>query len=201
LEVAGRAIERGYSVTIVEAMSEVLIQVGSKIVNIYFRRLHRSRGVEIHTGVAAARSIPGELELSDGSYCPANIVLIGMGVEPMLDLAAVPNLSSPEGNRVDQRGATEVKGIFAAGDVALRWCRCADRWMPIEDWANEQNQAVPGEGESYDAAPWFWSNQYKINLEVAGRFAGAEEIIRGGVAGGRFSVIGLRDGDVIGQRQ
>ncbi|XSC48250.1 oxidoreductase C-terminal domain-containing protein [Bradyrhizobium sp. RDT10] len=76
--------------------------------------------------------------------------------------------------------------------------------MRIENWANAQDQAVAtaksmlGKGEGYDAVPWFWSDQYKDNLQVVGSFADAEEVVRGDVAGGRFSAIALRGEEVVG---
>jgi len=204
LEVAAAATERGCSVTVVEAMPDVLAQVGSPIISGYFRKLHAGHDVTVLTGVTAVRSVPGALEVSDGTLCPADLVLVGIGVEPVLDLASRLGLPSEQGIRVDRHGATELDGVYAAGDVALQWNRCCDRWMRIENWANAQNQAAAtakamlGEDGGYDAVPWFWSDQYKTNLQMVGTLARVEEVVRGDICSGRFSVIGLRDGEVVG---
>jgi p-cumate 2,3-dioxygenase ferredoxin reductase subunit len=55
-----------------------------------------------------------------------------------------------------------------------------------------------GHPDGYAGVPWFWSDQYATNLQVAGSLAGVEEIVRGDVAGGRFSIVGLRDGEIVG---
>jgi p-cumate 2,3-dioxygenase ferredoxin reductase subunit len=76
--------------------------------------------------------------------------------------------------------------------------------MRIENWANAQNQAAAtaramlGEDGGYDAVPWFWSDQYKTNLQMVGTLARVEEVVRGDICSGRFSVIGMRDGEVVG---
>ena len=204
LEVAAAATERGCSVTVVEAMPGVLAQVGSSMISGFFRKLHAGHDVTILTGVTAVRLVPGALEVSDGTLCPADLILVGIGVEPVLDLASRMGLPCEQGIRVDRNGATELEGVYAAGDIALQWnCRC-DRWMRIENWANAQNQATAtakamvGQDGGYDAVPWFWSDQYKTNLQVVGTLARVEEIVRGDIGSGRFSVIGLRDGEVVG---
>jgi p-cumate 2,3-dioxygenase ferredoxin reductase subunit len=204
LEVAAAATERGCSVTVVEAMPGVLAQVGSSMISGFFRKLHAGHDVTILTGVTAVRLVPGALEVSDGTLCPADLILVGIGVEPVLDLASRMGLPCEQGIRVDRNGATELEGVYAAGDIALQWnCRC-DRWMRIENWANAQNQATAtakamvGQDGGYDAVPWFWSDQYKTNLQVVGTLARIEEIVRGDIGSGRFSVIGLRDGEVVG---
>ena len=204
LEVAAAATERGCSVTVVEAMPGVLAQVGSSMISGFFRKLHAGHDVTILTGVTAVRLVPGALEVSDGTLCPADLILVGIGVEPVLDLASRMGLPCEQGIRVDRNGATELEGVYAAGDIALQWnCRC-DRWMRIENWTNAQNQATAtakamvGQDGGYDAVPWFWSDQYKTNLQVVGTLARVEEIVRGDIGSGRFSVIGLRDGEVVG---
>jgi NADPH-dependent 2,4-dienoyl-CoA reductase/sulfur reductase-like enzyme len=76
--------------------------------------------------------------------------------------------------------------------------------MRVETWANAQNQAIAvarsmvGQGAGYSDAPWFWTDQYDINIQVAGDLAGAELVLRGDVGGGRFAVLGLKDGILCG---
>jgi len=105
---------------------------------------------------------------------------------------------------VDRFGATEIPGVYAAGDVALQWSRCSERWMRIENWANAQDQAaavaksILGLDQPYEPTPWFWTDQYDVNLQVAGSLHRVDEVVRGDAAGRKFCVIGLRDGEVVG---
>jgi p-cumate 2,3-dioxygenase ferredoxin reductase subunit len=204
LEVAAAAVARGCSVTVVEAMPTVLAQVGSPAISAFFAKLHADHGVTFVMERTVQRGVPGGVMLSDGTFRPADIVLVGIGVEPVLDLATSLGFSSQHGIRVDRQGATELPGIYAAGDVALQWSRCSERWMRIENWANAQDQAAAtarsmlGIGDGYDVVPWFWTDQYKVNLQVVGSLVGVEEIVRGDPASNKFAVVGLRGGEVIG---
>jgi p-cumate 2,3-dioxygenase ferredoxin reductase component len=204
LEVAAAAIERGCSVTVVEARSNVLAQLGSAFLGEYFANLHRMHGVVIRTGVTVVESRPGRLNMSDGSSCVADFALVGIGVEPAVGVAKGLGLSVSEGIRVDAFGATEIDNVYAAGDVTLQWNAFCGSWMRIENWANAQNQAVAtaksmiGMGQAYDAVPWFWSDQYRTNLQVAGNLNGVEHVVRGNPGHGPFAVVGLRDGEIVG---
>ena len=204
LEVAAAAVLSGCSVTVVEAADEVLAQIGSKTIGSYFRKLHAERGVSFVVGRTAILNVEGGAQLSDGTFCAADIILIGVGVEPCLDLASSLGLSPRGGIQVDRFGATEVPGVYAAGDVALQWSRCSERWMRIENWANAQDQAAAvaksmlGLDQPYEPTPWFWTDQYDVNLQVAGSLHGVDEVVRGDAAGRKFCVIGLRDGEVVG---
>jgi p-cumate 2,3-dioxygenase ferredoxin reductase subunit len=204
LEVAAAAVSRGCRVTVVEAAGDVFAQVGSSTISAFFRRLHADRGVSFLLGKTAVANVEGGVRLSDDTFCAADLILIGIGVEPSLDLACALGLPSASGIRVDRAGATDIPGIYAAGDVALQWSRFNERWMRIENWANAQDQAAAvaksmiGLEQCYEPTPWFWTDQYAANLQVVGTLSGVEEIVRGDTAGTKFCVIGLRDGEVVG---
>jgi p-cumate 2,3-dioxygenase ferredoxin reductase subunit len=142
--------------------------------------------------------------LSDGRIVPADLVVVGVGVEPAADLARQAGLAVDQGIRVGPSGMTEIDGVYAAGDVAEQWSGWHGRWMRVENWANAQNQAIAtarnmvGQDVSYEAPPWFWSDQFEANIQVIGHPGGADEIVRGDVERGRFTTISLRDGEVVG---
>jgi p-cumate 2,3-dioxygenase ferredoxin reductase subunit len=204
LEVASAAIARGCRVTVLEKAGRLLPQIGSTTLGEYVRHLHVSRGVEIVCGASASRSTPDGLELDNGRFMSADLALVGVGVEPVADLARQLGLDVARGIRVGPTGSTAADGIHAAGDVAEQWSRCHNRWMRVENWANAQNQAIAtakamvGFETPYDAPSWFWTDQYDANIQIVGNPAGGEEIIRGDVPGGRFITISIRDGEVVG---
>ncbi|MDB5609490.1 MAG: hypothetical protein JWP25_6390 [Bradyrhizobium sp.] len=204
LEVAAAAVMRGCSVVVIERAGALLPQVGSTALSLYARQLHSAKGVNIVTGAAIKRATGKGIELIDGSSFPADIVLVGVGVEPAVDLAGQLGLDVPNGIRVTKTGDAGIDGIYAAGDVAEQWSHCHGRWMRVENWANAQNQAIAtakhmvGEASVYEAPPWFWSDQYDANIQIVGYPAGGEEIVRGELTGGRFTAVSVRDGEVVG---
>lgn len=204
LEVAAAAIARGCNVVILEKASCVLPQIGSQALSQYAKDLHATKGVNIVCGASIKRANAHGIELEDGSVFPADLVLIGVGVESSADLARAIGLQVGHGIKVTATGVSAIDGIYAAGDVAEQWSRCHDRWMRVENWANAQNQAIAtaknmaGQETMYDAPPWFWSDQYDANIQIVGHPGGGEEIARGDVATGRFTTVSVRDGEVVG---
>jgi len=204
LEVASAAVARGCNVVVLEKAATVLPQAGSPALSRYAQELHSAKGVKIMCGVSIRQATAEGIELDDGTIVPADMVLVGIGVEASVDLAHQLGLQTPHGIKVDTSGATAIDGVYAAGDVAEQWSRCHDRWMRLENWANAQNQAIAtaknmaGEITVYEAPPWFWSDQYDCNIQIVGHPGGGDEIVRGNVARGRFTTLSIRDGEVVG---
>jgi p-cumate 2,3-dioxygenase ferredoxin reductase subunit len=204
LEVASAAVARGCNVVVLEKAATLLPQAGSPALSRFAQELHVAKGAKIMCGVSVKRATVGAIELEDGTLMPADMVLVGIGVEASVDLAHQLGLTTLHGIKVDTSGATAIDGVHAAGDVAEQWSRCHDRWMRLENWANAQNQAIAtaknmaGEATAYEAPPWFWSDQYDSNIQIVGHPGGGEEIVRGDVAGGRFTTLSIRDNEVVG---
>jgi p-cumate 2,3-dioxygenase ferredoxin reductase subunit len=204
LEVASAAAARGCDVVVLEKAANVLPQIGSPALSRYAKELHTAKGVKIICGTAIKRATADGIELQDGSLIPADMILVGIGVEASVDLAHQLGLQTLHGIKVNTSGATAIDGVHAAGDVAEQWSRCHDRWMRLENWANAQNQAIAtaknmaGETTVYEAPPWFWSDQYEANIQIVGHPGGGEEIVRGDVAGRRFTTLSIRDDEVVG---
>jgi p-cumate 2,3-dioxygenase ferredoxin reductase component len=204
LEVASAALARGCNVTVLEKAAAVLPQVGSPSLSLYAKELHTAKGARILCSASIKRATADGIELDDGTIVPADMVLVGIGVEASTNLAHQLGLQTRHGINVNPSGATAIDGVHAAGDVAEQWSRCHDRWMRLENWANAQNQAIAtaknmaGEATVYEAPPWFWSDQYDANIQIVGHPGGGDEIVRGDVSNGRFTTLSIRDNEVVG---
>ena len=204
LEAACAAVKRGCVVTVIEAESRLLTRAFPSIVSEVVAAAHRERGVEFIFGATVVGSGPSSLRLSNGREVPADEVLIGIGVEPADTVARRIGLSVNGGIAVDARGRTAAPNVFCAGDAALQWSRCHGRAIRVETWANAQNQAVNvarnmiGEGGEYTDPPWFWTEQYDLNIQVVGDLQNADHIQRGTPADRRFSIIAMRNGELVG---
>jgi 3-phenylpropionate/trans-cinnamate dioxygenase ferredoxin reductase subunit len=144
-----------------------------------------------------------EVVLSDGSTEAADIVVVGIGVRPRIELARDAGLTSSDGIVVDEHLQTEVPGIYAAGDVAAAWHPRYAKHLRVEHWANALNQGVTaganvaGAGEVYDRVPYFFSDQYDLGMEYVGH-GQADDVVtfRGDPAGREVIVFWQRDGIV-----
>jgi len=197
LEVAATARKRGTSVVVIEALERLCARTVPPAISTFLRTRHEREGVDIRLGVGVkAIEDRGQLvvRLADGSTVEADAVVAGIGLEPDVALARDAGLAVDNGVVVDEQGRTSDPDIFAAGDCANTPLPCLGRRVRLESWANAQNQAIVaakaalGEDARYDELPWFWSDQYDVNLQILGLPARwPEPVVRGDPASGSFS--------------
>jgi 3-phenylpropionate/trans-cinnamate dioxygenase ferredoxin reductase subunit len=208
-EVAATCRERGHDVTVVEPLEQPLVRVLGPTIGAAIAGLHRRRGVDLRLGVGVER-IEGSdrvegVALADGTVVEADVVVVGIGVTPntgWLDRSGLP----VDDGIVADRTCLVAPGIVACGDVA-RWDSPRYGSIRIEHWDNAVDMGraagrrllADDEGaEAYDPVPWFWSDQYDVRIQVAGRPAGDMVISDGSVDEGRFVALYGSDGMVTG---
>jgi p-cumate 2,3-dioxygenase ferredoxin reductase subunit len=204
LEAACAAAKNGCRVTVIESEQRLLARAFPAIVSNLVAATHRSHGVEFMFGVTVSGSTPDGVKLSSGAEIAADLVLVGIGVEPVATVAERLGLPSAVGIAVDGCGRTAAPDVFCAGDAALQWSRCHGRAIRVETWANAQNQAISvaanmiGEGTEYVDPPWFWTDQYDLNIQIAGDMLDSDHIVRGDAHSGKFSVVAMRGSEIVG---
>lgn len=195
-EVAAAARQRGCAVTVYEALGQPLERVLGDELGAYLAGVHRQHGVDLHLQAPAPLPDP----LPDGERG----VVVGVGSQPRTELAEAAGLEVDGGIVVDQQGRTSVPDVFAAGDVTRFWHTLYGTRIRVEHFQTAQRQgfavgrAMAGAGAPFTEVPWFWSEQYDINLQYAG--AGLEwdsTVTRGTFGRPPFSVFYLRQGDPI----
>jgi len=206
LEMAAAARELGKSVRVLEVQSRLMPRVISPILADFYREVHTGQGVGITLGAALAEIRGGrgkisEVVLSDGSKWPADLVLVGIGVVPNIELARDAGLGVANGITVDERLRTEDESVFSIGDCADHPNPFAGGRVRIESVQNAADQAkcvaaaMVGRAESYRAVPWFWTDQFDIKLQMAGLSGGHDRAVaRGEPERRKFSVFYFRDG-------
>jgi 3-phenylpropionate/trans-cinnamate dioxygenase ferredoxin reductase component len=204
LELAASARTLGKTVTVLEAFPRLMARVVAPVVSEFFRSAHVARGVEvkINAQVQEIRGASGKVEsvsLAGGATVPADLVIVGIGVLPNLELACEAGLETaagpPHGITVDELLRTRDPRIFALGDCAEYHNNFAAARVRLESVQNAVDQAVcvartiAGKPAPYSAAPWFWSDQFDLRLQMVGLPAGHDRIVlRGGPEAGKFSV-------------
>ncbi|HCD57292.1 MAG TPA: pyridine nucleotide-disulfide oxidoreductase, partial [Halieaceae bacterium] len=143
--------------------------------------------------------------LADGRRIKADLVVVGVGVFPDVDLAARAGLETEDGIVVDEYARTSDSDILAAGDCTYHFNAVYDRWMRLESVQNATDQArvvantISGKLVPYKALPWFWSDQYDLKLQIAGLSQGFDQVVvRGDTETGRsFAAFYYQNGRLI----
>ena len=179
LEVAAAAREFGCEVTVVEPEAGALRrQLGPELGDM-FGDLHREHGVTFRFGesVTELRGSGGKVAgvtTSAGAALDAGLVVVGIGAVPATRLAADAGLDVANGVIADAGLRTSAHEVFAAGDVANAFHPLYGKHVRVEHWANALNggpaaaRSMLGRGVSYDAVPYFFSDQYDLGMETAG---------------------------------
>jgi 3-phenylpropionate/trans-cinnamate dioxygenase ferredoxin reductase component len=178
LEVAASAVKRGAAVTVLEAADRPLSRLLPPYLSQWLTEIHGQAGVRILCGRQVAASEPSGgaalLRLDDATQITADLVLVGIGGTPNDQLARDAGLNVDNGIVVNEFGQTSDPDIFAAGDVASHENRLFGKRWRLESWKNAEDQGgivaahICGSPAPYDEVPWFWTDQYDLNIQVAG---------------------------------
>ncbi|WFU79222.1 FAD-dependent oxidoreductase [Bradyrhizobium sp. CIAT3101] len=197
LEVAAAAIALGVPVTLVEAGDQLCGRSLPKPTAAFFQELHTGRGVDVRLNAKLVTfEGNGTVEralFADGQSVQTAIVVVGVGVEPNVELAVGCGLSVDNGIVVDETTRTSDPAIFAAGDVASHPVDRVGLRHRLETWHNAQNQGIVAakamldEDARYREMPWFWSDQFDLNFQMLGIPGRSDDIyVKGDCGTGRF---------------
>jgi 3-phenylpropionate/trans-cinnamate dioxygenase ferredoxin reductase subunit len=182
LETAAAARTAGAEVTVIERAELPLLRVLGPRVAQVFADLHRDHGVDLRcdTAVTAVQSAAGDpssagaVLLSDGTELEADVIVVGIGVTPNVELARSCGLNVDDGILVSRDLVTSDDDILAAGDVANAYHPLLRRQLRVEHWANALHQPVVaaqtmlGQSASYVRQPYFFTDQYDLGMEYTG---------------------------------
>ncbi|KWK09674.1 anthranilate 1,2-dioxygenase system ferredoxin--NAD(+) reductase [Burkholderia stagnalis] len=209
LEVAAAARQLGCSVTVIDPAAGLLQRALPEVVGAFAQRMHDGRGVafQLSTLPRAIRrgACGGAVIETDRGEVAADVVVVGIGVVPNVELAQAAGLEVDNGVRVDSGCRTNDPAIFAAGEVTMHFNPLLGRHVRIESWQVAENQPAVaaanalGADETYAELPWLWSDQYDCNLQMLGLFGGERAtVVRGEPSNGAFTVFGLgEDGRLV----
>src|ERR1700754_2984340 len=210
LEFAATARIKGLEVDVLELASRVMARAVTAEVSDYFQKRHAEAGIRIHLGVmATAIEASGDkvtgVSLSDGRHIPSDLVVVGVGVLPNVELAKDAGLPTASGIIVNDRLLTSDPNISAIGDCALFESPRFGGSLRLESVQNATDQArcvaarLTSDDKVYDGQPWFWSDQGDDKLQIAGLTTGYDQVVmRGDPAQKAFSAFCYRQGKLVG---
>ncbi len=193
-ELAASAAALGTEVTVLEAAGVPLGRGLPPALGEMYGRMHRSHGVDIRVNSAVRNVVDSSAGLLtstiDGTVHVSDTVVVAVGLVPELDLAERAGLAVDStfagGVMVDEYCRTSAPDVFAAGDIANHPNPILRQRVRVEHWQNAQHQSVvaahnmvatPGGYEVFAEVPWVWSDQYEVNLQVAGRPLPTDDVV------------------------
>jgi 3-phenylpropionate/trans-cinnamate dioxygenase ferredoxin reductase subunit len=210
LEFAATARAKGLEVDVAELGARVMARAVTAEISQFFQDRHTAAGMRIHLGVQAT-SIESDganvtgVSLSDGRHVPADLVVVGVGVLPNIELAAQAGLSVAAGIIVNEQLLTSDPDISAVGDCALFASPRFGGSLRLESVQNASDHArcvaarLTGDAKTYDGLPWFWSDQGPDKLQIAGLTTGYDQVVvRGDPGQGSFSAFCYKSGQLVG---
>ena len=201
LETAAVLTRLGMSVSVLEMLPRILARVTAPELSEFFSRIHAEEGVDIQCGMAV-EAIQGcssghvsRVVCASGKQFDAELVIVGAGIVPNVELAEAAGLEVDNGVLVDEFARTSDPDIVAAGDCTNHPNKLLGRRLRLESVPNATDQAksaaatICGKQREYAQIPWFWSYQYDVKLQIAGLNQSYDQVvIRGDRSVGRSFV-------------
>lgn len=185
LEIAAVAAKTGLAVTVIEQAPRILQRVACAETADRIRALHKQNGVQILEGRSVTDFIGPDhfrgVRLDQGETLSADLMVVGIGVDPATDLAAQAGLDCANGICVDAYGRTSAPDIWAAGDCTNFIYDGMPTRLESVPHAIEQADCAAddmmGKSRTYQPVPWFWSHQYDLKLQIAGLNRGYDSVV------------------------
>lgn len=207
LEVASVAIKAGLEVTVLEMEDRILQRVTTPEMSEFYHGLHTDRGVNILINTTVTGFL-GEGQVTavqcEDRRIDADMVIVGIGIVPNVELAEAAAIDCDNGILVDDHCRTSAADVYAAGDCTNHPNPLLGRRLRLESVPNAMEQArvasinMCGGDKTYEAIPWFWSDQYELKLQMVGFSSdGNRQVLRGDKGANQFAIFYLKDDKVV----
>ena len=191
LETAMSLGKLGAKITVVTPEETLFEGPFGAAVGNWIQQLHEEKGVTFKLnskvgGFAGEGSVKAAI-LKDGTRINADIVVVGIGVQPATGYLEGLATNNDGGIKVDNHLAANVEGVWAAGDIAQYPDRSGaariEHWKVAGQQGRVAGRNMAGHAEPYTAVPYFWSNQQGVNIRYVGHAEKYDDIIFDGKPG------------------
>ena len=208
LEVAAIAAKQNKSVTVIEMADRVMNRTVDPQISDYYFNLHKKNGVTFKFNTSLKEIVgtnnPEKVICSDGTEVQADMVIIGAGIMPNVELAENAGLSCDNGIVVNEFGKTDHANIYACGDCTNHPNKLLNKKIRLESVHNAMEQSktvassIINKSLAYNQIPWFWSDQYDHKLQIVGLSGDHDKVImRGDMSEAKFMLFYTKDEKLI----
>ena len=204
MEVASQSAQQGCDTTMVFPQDRVWKSFFTPAMSQFFQKYYEDRGVRFVTEAKAEAIDARQVSLSTGKKLDADLILAGIGAEPVTEIAQAAGLAVENGIRVDEFLKTSAPDVYAGGDVANYHDLTFGKRRRVEHWDNAVKQGqylaqhLSGRSEPFKNIPYFFSDVFDLSYEFWGDTEGAERTeYRGDVNSRSFSAWWLKDGKAV----
>lgn len=208
LEVAAIAAKQNKSVTVIEMADRVMNRTVDPQISDYYLKLHQKNGVTFKFNTSLKEIVgvsnPEKVICSDGTEVKADMVIIGAGIMPNVELAENAGLSCDNGIVVNEFGKTDHANIYACGDCTNHPNKLLNKKIRLESVHNAMEQSktvassIINKSIEYNQIPWFWSDQYDHKLQIVGLSGEHDKVImRGDMSEAKFMLFYTKDEKLI----
>ena len=198
LEVAASLRARGLEVDVVGRETRPLERVLGPALGDMIRALHESKGVRFHLDDSPVSIGDAGVQLASSGTLPADLIVMGVGVRPNVQLAQSAGLKVDNGVVVDKTFATSAPGVWAVGDIARYPDQRSGAAIRVEHWVAAQRQGqcaarnILGANEAFRDVPFFWSAHYDVTISYVGHAEGWDRIDVNGSVDQRDAALAYR---------
>ena len=204
MEVASQSAQQGRDTTMVFPDDRVWKNFFTPEMSQFFQKYYENHGVRFAAGAKAEGIDARQVSLSSGKKLDADLIVAGIGVTPVTELAEAIGLTVDNGIRVDEFLQTSAANVYAAGDVANYHDVIFKKQRRVEHWDNAVKQGqyiaryLSGQPEPFENIPYFFSDVFDLSYEFWGDTAGADRTeYRGDVNSTSFSTWWLKGGKAV----
>lgn len=208
LEVAAIAAKQNKSVTVIEMADRVMNRTVDPQISDYYFNLHQKNGVTFKFNTSLKEIVgtnnPEKVICSDGTEVQADMVIIGAGIMPNVELAENAGLSCDNGIVVNEFGKTDHANIYACGDCTNHPNKLLNKKIRLESVHNAMEQSktvassIINKSLAYNQIPWFWSDQYDHKLQIVGLSGDHDKVtMRGDMSEAKFMMFYTKDEKLI----
>ncbi len=206
MEVAASLTHRGLKVHVVAPESEPFASSLGPDVGAMLRSVHADQGVTFHLGHTVAHfEGPGRLRtvvLDSGERIDAGLAVIGVGVRPATDYETGLERRG-DGSFVVDSHLRAAEDVYVAGDIASFPDWRTGEPLRIEHWRVAQQLGrvaafnMADRPTEYLGVPFFWTNQYKLNVQYVGHARDWDDfVVEGSIDDQEFVGWYVKDGRV-----